>query len=174
MNSNAQIAATVLAVALLGAATAPPSAVLARSAIVELSTVQKYFPEVTRERYSGVNKTAAANPTATRSVIFANGDGSKKVTLSVDRYASGGDALTAFHEAVAKSKIPGFAPISVPVIGQSSFAGRVTRGNETHIGMGAVDGNLVVGATLAGYSATDANVQHLISLARVEDAQAKR
>jgi len=169
---NAQIAA--LAVGLLGAATAPPSAVLPRNAIVELSIVQKYFPEVTRERYSGMNQTAAANPTATRSVIFANGDGSKKVTLTVDRYASGGDALTAFHQAVAKSKIPGFAPISVPVIGQSSFAGSVTRGKETHVGMGAVDGNLVVGATLAGYAATDANLQHLISLARVEDAQAKR
>ncbi len=172
MNSKAQITATALA--LLGAATPAPSAVLPRAAIVELSAVQKYFPDVTRERYSGMNKTAAANPTATRSVIFANGDGSKKVTLSVDRYASGGDALSAFHEAVAKSKIPGFAPIGIPVIGQSSFAGRVTRGNETHVGIGAVDDNLVVGATLAGYSATDANVRHLISLARVEDEQAKR
>jgi len=174
VNSNAHVAATALAVALLGAAAATPSAVLPRSAIVELSTVQKYFPQVTRERFSGMNTTAAGNPTATRSVIFASSDGSKRVTLTVDRYASGGDALTAFHQAVAKSKIPGFAPIVIPVIGQSSFAGRVTRGNETHVGMGAVDGNLVVGATLAGYSATDANVQHLISLARVEDAQAKR
>ncbi|HEX3456538.1 MAG TPA: hypothetical protein VHR97_01155 [Candidatus Baltobacteraceae bacterium] len=174
MNSSAHIAATTLAVALLGAAAATPSPVLPRSAILELTTVQKYFPQVTREQYSGMNKTAAANPVATRSVIFASGDGSKKVTLTVDRYASGGDALSAFHQAVAKSKIPGFVPISIPVIGQSSFAGRVTRGNETHVGIGSVDGNLVVGATLAGYSATDANVQHLISLAHLEDAQAKR
>ncbi len=174
VNSSAQTAATTLAVALLGAVAATPSPVLPRSAIVELSTVQKYFPQVAREQYSGMNKTAAANPVATRSVIFASSDGSKKVTLSVDRYASGGDALSAFHVAVAKSKIPGFAPITVPVIGQSSFAGRVTRGNETHVGLGAVDGNVVVGATLAGYAATDANLQHLISLARLEDAQAKR
>jgi len=174
VNSIAQAAATTLAVAMLGAVAATPSPVLPRSAIVELSTVQKYFPQVMRERYSGMNKTAAANPVATRSVIFVSGDGSKKVTLSVDRYASGGDALSAFHIAVAKSKIPGSAPITIPVIGQSSFAGRVTRGNETHVGLGAVDGNLVVGATLAGYAATDANLQHLISLARLEDAQAKR
>jgi len=129
VNSNAQAAATTLAVAMLGAVAATPSPVLPRSAIVELSTVQKYFPQVMRERYSGMNKTAAANPVATRSVIFVSGDGSKKVTLSVDRYASGGDALSAFHIAVAKSKIPGSAPITIPVIGQSSFAGRVTRGN---------------------------------------------
>jgi hypothetical protein len=162
-----------IAIATLGA-TAAPSAMLPRGAIVDLKAVQKYFPEVTRERYSGANVTAVGNPTATRSVIFANAGGSKKITLTVDRYASGGDALTAFHQAVAKSRVPGFVPITVPVIGQASFAGRVTRGSEAHLGVGAVDGNLVVGATLAGYAATDANVERLVALARAQDAQARR
>ena len=106
MNSNAQIAATTLAVALLGAVAATPSPVLPRSAIVELSIVQKYFPQVMREQYSGMNKTAAANPIATRSVIFASGDGSKKVTLSVDRYASGGDALSRLPRSRRKKQNP--------------------------------------------------------------------
>lgn len=161
----------MLAIATLGAAAAT---VLPRNVILGMNIVQEYFPEVTREQYSGSNGTAAGNPTSTRSVIFVNADASKKVTLTVDRYVNGRDALAAYREAVSKSKIPGFAPISVPVIGQSTFAGRVTRGTETHLGVGAVDGNLVVGATLAGYSATDANIHKLSSLARAEDAAAKR
>ena len=43
-----------------------------------LSTVQKYFPQVAHELYSGRNTTATGLPTATRSVIFVNGDASKK------------------------------------------------------------------------------------------------
>jgi hypothetical protein len=78
-----------------------------------LSFVQKYFPQVIREQYSGGNGTAAGNPTATRSVIFVNADNSKKVTLTVDHYANGRDALAAYREAVSKSKIPGFAPVTV-------------------------------------------------------------
>jgi D-alanyl-D-alanine carboxypeptidase len=150
------------------------ASVLPRNVIVGLSVVQERFPQVRREQYSGGNGTAAGNPTATRSVIFVSDDASKKVTLTVDRYASGRDALSAYREAVQKSKIPGFAPMGVPVIGRMTFAGRVTRGTETHLGLGALDGNLVIGATLAGYAPSDASVYRLSSLARTEDARARR
>ena len=144
-----RITIAMFLLATLGVVTAASAAtVLPRGAVVGLSVVQEYFPQVAREQYSGSNGTAAGNPTATRSVIFANEDASKKVTLTVDRYARGRDALSAYREAVAKSKIPGFAPLSVPVFGQATFAGRVTRGAETHLGVGALDGNLVVGAKL--------------------------
>lgn len=170
---HARLGVTLLALALSGAGAAAAT-VLPRNVIVGLSVVQEYFPHVTGERYSGTNQTAVGNATATRSVIFANADGARKVTLTVDRYASGRDAVSAYREAMAKSKIPGFAPVTVPAIGQASFAGRVTRGNETHLGLGAVDGSLIVGATLAGYPANDANVRKLVALARAQDAAAKR
>ena len=125
-------------------------------------------------QYSGVNRTAIGMPTATRSVIFVDDNATKKVTVSVDRYATGRDALSAYREAVAKSNIPGFLPLHVPITGQATFAGRVTRGAETHLGAGALDGNLVVGATLAGYAATFGNVHRLGTLLRVADAAAKR
>lgn len=154
-------------------AAAAESGVLPRGVIVSVSAVQTYFPQVTREEHSGSNATAVGAPTATRSVIFANGDASKKVTLSVDRYASGRDASAAYRSAIAKSRIPGSAPITVPVLGQATFAGRVTRGSETHVGMGILDGNLIVGATLAGYSANDANLHKLWALARLEATAAR-
>ncbi|HET6275984.1 MAG TPA: hypothetical protein VFE16_08670 [Candidatus Cybelea sp.] len=158
--------------AVLAAAAALATAVLPRSAVLDLGTVQKYFPQVTREEYSGTNRTSSGDPTATRIVIFVNGDASKKVTISVDRYATGRDALAAYHQAVEKSKIPGFAPIGVPVVGQAAFAGKVTRGAETHLGIGAVNGKLVIGATLAGYAPTDANLHKLSSLLRTESTVA--
>lgn len=170
-----RIATAILIAATLGAGVAAASnAVLPRNVVVGLSVVQKYFAEVTREQYSGSNSTAVGNPAATRSVFFVNADGSKKVTLSVDRYASNGAALTAYREAVGKSKLPGFSPLTVPTIGQSTFAGRLTRGAETHVGMGALDGNLIVGATLAGFAASKTNINNLVSLARIEEATAKR
>jgi len=147
--------------------------VLPPSTIVDLSAVQDVFDDMTREQYSGTDKTAAGNPTATRSTIFADETGKKKVTLTVDRYATGRDALNAYREAVSKSKLAEFKPLSVPVIGQATFAGRVTRDNETHLGMGALDGNLVIGATIAGYPASHANLDGLVSLARAQDAAAK-
>jgi cation transport ATPase len=49
----------------------------------------------------------------------------------------------------------------------------VTQGEETHIGLGALHGTLIVGATLAGYDSTPDNVAKLVSLAREEEAAAK-
>ena len=45
---------------------------------------------------------------------------------------------------------------------------------ETHIGLGARDHKLIVGATLAGYDATPENTAKLIALARMQAVAAKR
>jgi hypothetical protein len=148
---------------------------LPRSVVVPLSVVSRLFPEVTQEASTGRNLTAAGTPTATRSVIYATSDGSKKVTISVDQYGSSSDALSAYQQAVQKSQsVPGFNPaVPVPTLGQRAFAGSVTRGAETHVGLGVLDDKLIVGATLAGYDATSDNTVKLVGMARMVDAAAK-
>ena len=65
---------------------------LPRKVVVPISTVSRLFPEVSREASTGRNLTAVANANATRSVIYANSDGSKKVTITVDEYPTLSDA----------------------------------------------------------------------------------
>ena len=154
-------------------ATSTPESVLPRSFIVSLSVVEEFFPEVTKEASTGQNSTAVGNPKNTRSVIYANGDTSKKVTISVDQYENTTDASSAYEQGVAKSKIPGFKPVSVPTLGQKAFAGTVTSGAETHVGLGALVGKLIVGVTLGGYDGTPQNVTKLVALTRKEDAAAR-
>jgi hypothetical protein len=78
---------------------------LPRKVVVPISTVTRFFPEVTRETSTGRNLTAVADTKATRSVIYANSDSSKKVTITVDQYPTASDASSAYQEAVAKSKM---------------------------------------------------------------------
>jgi hypothetical protein len=147
---------------------------LPRTVVVPISTVNRFFPEVRREASTGRNLTAVANAKATRSVIYANSDGSKKVTITVDEYPTASDASSAYQEAVAKSKtVPGFKPVPAENLGQAAFVGTVTQGGETHIGLGALHGTLIVGATLAGYDSTPENTAKLISLTREEERAAK-
>ena len=115
---------------------------LTRKVVVPISTVTRFFPEVTRETSTGRNLTAVAYTKATRSVIYANSDSSKKVTITVDQYPTASDASSAYQEAVAKSKIvPGFKPVPAENLGQDAFIGTVTQGGETHIGPGALRGS---------------------------------
>jgi hypothetical protein len=153
--------------------TSAPGSVLPRKVVVPISVVDRFF-RVTREASTGANLTAVGNPKATRSVIYANSDSSKKVTITVDQYARPTDASSAYQEAVQKSKIvPGFKPISASDLGQKTFIGTVTQGNETHIGLGALQGTLIVGATLVGYDPTPDNIAKLVSVTREEEAVAK-
>ena len=139
-----------------------------------MTAVKRFFPEVTREASTDRNLTAVANAKATRSVICANNDSSRKVTLTVDEYATASDASSAYQEAVAKSKtVPGFKPVPTKNLGQNSFVGTLTQGGETHIGLGALQGALIVGATLAGYDPSPENTAKLISLTREEESAAK-
>jgi hypothetical protein len=136
--------------------------------------VNRFFAEVTQEASTGQNLTAVGKPKATRTVIYANSDSSKKVTITVDQYMSSSDASSAYQEAVQKSKtVPGFKPVSASNLGQNAFIGTVTQGEETHIGLGALHGTLIVAATLAGYDPTSGNIAKLLSLTREEEAAAK-
>jgi hypothetical protein len=147
---------------------------LPRKVVVPISTVIRFFPEVTRETSTGRNLTAVSDTKATRSVIYTNSDSSKKVTITVDQYPTASGASSAYQEAVAKSKIvPGFKPVPAENLGQDAFVGTVTQGGETHIGLGALHGTLIVGATLAGYDLTPENTAKLISLTREEERAAK-
>jgi hypothetical protein len=151
-----------------------PASLLPRNVVVPISAVNRFFPEVTREASVGQNLTAVGNPKATRSVIYANSDSSKKVTVTVDEYPTASDASSAYQEAVAKSKtVPGFKPVPAENLGQNAFVGTVTQGGETHIGLGALHGMLIVGVTLAGYDSTPENTAKLISLTRKEENAAK-
>jgi hypothetical protein len=86
----------------------PSDSMLPRKVVVPISTVTRFFPEVTRETSTGRNLTAVANAKVTRSVIYANSDSSKKLTITVDQYPTASDASSAYQEAVAKSKtVPG-------------------------------------------------------------------
>jgi CubicO group peptidase (beta-lactamase class C family) len=146
---------------------------LPRNVVVPLSAVKSSFPEIAQETSTGQNSTAVGNPKATRSVIYTNSNGSKKMTITVDQYANSSDASSAYQEAVQKSKtVPGFKPISTPDLGRHAFIGTVTRGAETHIGVGALDGTLIVGATLAGYDPTPGNTAKLIALTHEEEESA--
>jgi hypothetical protein len=136
--------------------------------------VNRSFPELRREASTGENVTAVGKSIATRSVIYANNDNSKKVTITVDQYASASDASSAFQEAVQKSKtVAGFKPLTAANLGREAFIGSVTQDGETHIGLGALEGTLIVGATLAGYDLAPAITAKLVSLAREEQAAAK-
>lgn len=146
---------------------------LPRKVVVPISTVNRFFPEVSREASTGRNLTAVGKAKATRSVIYANSDSSKKVTITVDEYATASDASSAYQEAVAKSKtVPGFKAVQAENVDQDAFVGTVTQGGETHIGLGALHGTLIVGATLAGYDPTPENTAKLISLTREEERAA--
>ena len=56
---------------------------LSRNFVVPLSVVDEFYPQVALEASTGQNVTAVGNPKATRSVIYANDDNSKKVTITV-------------------------------------------------------------------------------------------
>jgi len=147
---------------------------LPRHVVVPKSVVNRFFPEVTREEKTGENVTAVGNPKATRSVVYANSDSSKRVTISVDQYQTTSDASSAYQEAVTKSKsVPGFKPVTAENLGQNAFVGTVTQGGETHIGLGTLHGTLIVGVTLAGYDPAPDKIANLVSLTREEESAAK-
>ena len=61
-----------------------PAPVFPSEVVIPLGTVDSFFPQVTRVVSTGPNQTSLGNPQATIAVIYGNGDGSVKVTISVD------------------------------------------------------------------------------------------
>lgn len=153
------------------AADTTSSSLLPRNFVVLVNLVNQYFDAITQQESTGEDSTAQGNPVATRAVFFVNDSGTLLVTITADRYRNTSDAASAYQTALQKSEaVPGFTPISIPSVGQQSFAGSVTQGTETHVGLGALDGKFVFGATLAGFDATSDNVANLVGLARAQNA----
>ena len=171
---------SVAAIALLSLAACgdagPSVQLLPRDTVVPVSAVTKYFPDVTKESSTGPNETSVGKPVASRSVVFTSADGKKKVTVSLDQYASASDAAAAYQTAVEGSKAaPGFKPATAPDLGQEAFAGTSQVGAEMHFGLGARDGRLIMSATHAGdIPVTPDNSNNLISLGSEELTTAKQ
>jgi hypothetical protein len=165
----------LLSLTAVGVTSAASTSLLPRQWIVPLKTAQRFFPQVSKQAGTGKNTTASGKPIATRQVIYANGGSSRKVTLSVDRYSKRKRSRTAYRDAVRKSKqVQGFKPLPKPNVGQKAFAGTVTQGHETHVGIISLQGSLIMQSTIAGYQATDSNVSNIVRLTRKQVARAKR
>jgi hypothetical protein len=155
-----------------GAADATPEAqahgeLLPRDVVLSLAEVQEVVPDIASETATGENATAVGAPEATRAVTFATADGKQHVVLSVDRYERADDAFATFHEATEMSRdVPGVEGEEVSGLGEGAFIGIVTQGDETHVGGGAVYGDLIVNATLQSYEGSDANKEIVAELIR--------
>lgn len=140
---------------------------LPRDIVLSLTEVQEVLPEMAEEIATGNNATAVGSPEATRSVTLATADGKQHVVLSVDRYETAADASATFQEAVEMSRdVPGVEGETVSDLGDGAFIGVVTQGDETHVGGGAVFGDLIVNATLQSYEGSDANKAIVTELIR--------
>ena len=169
-------AIALLSLAACGDAAAPSASLLPRDTVVPVSEVTKYFPDITKEASTGPNETSVGKPIASRSVVFNSADGRKKVTLSVDQYASASEAAAAYQTAVQGSKAaPGFKPAATPNLGEEAFTGTSQVGAEMHFGLGAHDGRLIISATHAGdIPVTPDNSNNLVSLGGEELTIAKQ
>jgi len=166
----------LISLAACGNAAAASPSLLPRNTVVSVSVVTQHFPNVTKEASTGPNETSVGKPIASRSVVFLSDDGKKKVTVSIDQYASASDATVAYQTAVQGSKAaPGFNPAAAPSLGQEAFAGTSQVGDEMHFGLGARDGRLIMSATHAGdIPVTPDNSNNLISLGGEELTTAKQ
>ena len=150
-------------------ATAASTQLLPDTIIIPIDAVSIYFPEIVTTASTGLDQTAVGKPVATRAVIYTSVDGMQKVTISVGQYATAGEASATYQDAVRASEIvPGSSALAPPGLGEQSFAGTVAMGAETHVGVGAQVGRLIVAATIAGYDATPDNVANVFALAAEE------
>lgn len=151
------------------------SAVLSHNQIIPLASVKEVLAGMSRETATGQNESAIGKPTGTRSVTYASADGSERVVISVDKYASVQDALSAYETAFqASQQVPGVKGNPVSELGQRAFIGVVTQGKETHVGGGALYGDLIVMVTLQGYDGTKQNIANVEALIRKQAAATPR
>jgi len=148
---------------------------LPRDVVLTLNEVKEVLPEMSQETATGEDETALGNPTATRSVTYATGDGSQRVVISVAQYQSPEDASSTYREAVQGSlEAPGGAGESVSGLGEEAFIGTSAQGDETHVGGGALYGELIVNVTLQGYDGTNDDKAKVAELIRMQAAAAQR
>jgi membrane protease YdiL (CAAX protease family) len=145
---------------------------LPRDRIIPLSTVKEILPEMSRETSTGQDETAVGKPTGIRSVTYATADGSQRVVISVDQYPSPAEASSAYQQAFQMSQeVPGAKGEPVSDLGQRAFIGVATQGNETHVGGGALYGDLIVTVTLQGYDGTKGNKAKVTAIIRKQAAK---
>lgn len=148
-------------------ATRGPVKLLPRDVILPVAAVQAVIPEIAEETNTGANASAMGTPIANRAVTYSTADGAHHLVLSVDEYRSAEDAAREFNEAVeASQEVPGVATEMVSNLGEAALLGVVTQGDETHVGGGALFGNLVVGATLQSFDGTAENKARVAELLR--------
>jgi hypothetical protein len=95
--------------------------------------------------------------------------------ISVAQYQSSEDASSAFQEAVQGSlEAPGGEGETVSDLGEKAFIGTSAQGGETHVGGGALYGDLIVIVTLQAYDGTNQNKAKVTELIRMQAAAAKR
>jgi hypothetical protein len=151
------------------------STLLPRNVVLTLSEVKQVLPEMSQEGATGEDETALGNPTGTRSATYATDDGAQRVVISVAQYQNPEDASSTFQEAVRGSlEAPGGEGETVSDLGEKAFIGTSARGNETHVGGGALYGELIVNVTLQGYDGTNENKAKVTELIRMQAAAAKR
>ncbi len=181
MNRQRRLREVVLSVAAIAALSMAAcgkdsTPLLGRDTVVPVSSVTRHFPEVTKEASTGPNETSVGKPIGSRSVVFTSADGKRRVTLSIDQYASASDAAAAYQTAVQGSvAAPGFKPAAAPDLGQEAFAGTSQVGDEMHFGIGTRDGRLIMSATHAGdIPVTPDNSEKLIRLGGEQLTTAKQ
>ena len=121
------------------------------------------------EAETGPNVTVMGTPVANRAVTFSSADDRQRIVLSVDQYGSADDARRAFDEAaLASNQVPGVVVDSITGLGEKALIGVGTQGNETHVGGGALFGDLIVIATLQFFEGSDENKKRVTTLIREE------
>ena len=163
-NDNSQSASQMTS-----GSTLPPNVVLT------LSEVKQVLPEMSQETASGDDETALGNPRGSRSVTYATDDSSRMVVISVAQFQTAQDASSAYGAAVQGSlAAPGGAGEAISNLGEQAFIGVSAQGDETHVGAGALYGDLIVNVTLQGYDGTIENRARVTELIRMEAAAASR
>jgi hypothetical protein len=148
---------------------------LPRNVVLTLSEVQQVLPEMSQETATGEDETALGTPRGTRGVTYATDDGARRVVISVAQYPSAPDASSTYQVAVQASlAAPGGAGEALANLGEQAFIGVSAQGDETHVGAGALYGELIVNVTLQGYDGTPENLARVTELIRMEAAAATR
>ena len=150
-------------------------ATLPRNVVLTLNEVKQILPEMSQETATGQDETALGTPRDSRSVTYATADGARRVVISVAQYPSAQDASSAYMAAVQGSlDAPGGAGEAVSNVGEQAFLGSSAQGGESHVGGGAVYGDLIVNVTLQSYDGTTENLARVTELIRMEAAAAAR
>ena len=151
------------------------SATLPANAVLTLGEVKQVLPEMSQEIASGEDETALGSPRGTRSVTYATADGARRVVISVAQYQGPQDASSTYQVAVQASlAAPGGAGEALANLGEQAFIGVSAQGDESHVGAGALYGDLIVNVTLQGYDGTTENRARVTELVRIEAVAATR